>query len=53
MKNYAIKDLNGWQNVESKTFLGKELAMTGAEASRPMDTQQDHPEGHRELQDHA
>lgn len=33
MKNYAIKDLNGWQNVESKTFLGKELGMTGAEAS--------------------
>ena len=33
MKNYAIKNLNGWQNVEGKTFLGKELAMTGAEAS--------------------
>ena len=33
MKNYTIKDLNGWQNVESKTFLGKELGMTGAEAS--------------------
>lgn len=33
MKNYAIKNLNGWQNVESKIFLGKELGMTGAEAS--------------------
>ena len=33
MKNYAIKNLNGWQNVEGKTFLGKELGMTGAEAS--------------------
>lgn len=33
MKNYAIKNLNGWQNVESKIFLGKELRMTGAEAS--------------------
>lgn len=33
MKNYAIKNLNGWQNVEGKTFLGKELVMTGAEAS--------------------
>ena len=33
MKNYAIKDLNGWQNVEGKIFLGKELGMSGAEAS--------------------
>ena len=33
MKNYAIKNLNGWQNVEGKIFLGKELRMTGAEAS--------------------
>ena len=33
MKNYAIKNLNDWQNVEGKTFLGKELGMTGAEAS--------------------
>ena len=33
MKNYAIKNLNGWQNVEGKIFLGKELGMTGAEAS--------------------
>ena len=33
MKNYAIKNLNGWQNVEGKIFLGQELGMTGAEAS--------------------
>lgn len=33
MKNYAIKNLNGWQNVEGKIFLGKGLGMTGAEAS--------------------
>ena len=33
MKNYAIKNLNGWQNVEGKIFLGQEHAMTGAEAS--------------------
>lgn len=33
MKNYAIKNLNGWQNVEGKIFLGEELRMTGAEAS--------------------
>ena len=33
MKNYAIKNLNGWQNVESKIFLGQELGMTGAEVS--------------------
>ena len=33
MKNYAIKNLNGWQNVEGKIFLGKVLGMTGAEAS--------------------
>ena len=33
MKNYAIKNLNGWQNVEGKIFLGKELGLTGAEAS--------------------
>lgn len=33
MKNYAIKDLNGWKNVEGKIFLGQELGMTGAEAS--------------------
>ena len=33
MKNYAIKNLNGWQNVEGKFFLGQELGMTGAEAS--------------------
>lgn len=33
MKNYAIKKLNGWQNVEGKIFLGQELGMTGAEAS--------------------
>lgn len=25
MKNYAIKKLNGWKNVEGKIFLGKEL----------------------------
>lgn len=33
MKNYAIKNLNGWMNVEGKIFLGQELGMTGAEAS--------------------
>ena len=33
MKNYAIKNLKGWQNVEGKIFLGQELGMTGAEAS--------------------
>jgi len=33
MKNYAVKNLNGWQNVEGKIFLGQELGMTGAEAS--------------------
>ena len=33
MKNYAIKNLNGWHNVEGKIFLGQELGMTGAEAS--------------------
>jgi len=33
MKNYAVKNLNGWNNVEGKIFLGQELAMTGAEAS--------------------
>lgn len=33
MKNYAIKNLNGWKNVEGKIFLGQELGMTGAEAS--------------------
>ena len=33
MKNYAIKNLNGWRNVEGKIFLGQELGMTGAEAS--------------------
>ena len=33
MKNYAIKNLNGWQNVEGKIFLGKRLGLTGAEAS--------------------
>ncbi len=33
MKNYAIKNLNGWQNLEGKVFLGQELGMTGAEAS--------------------
>lgn len=33
MKNYAIKNLNGWQNLEGKVFLGLELGMTGAEAS--------------------
>ena len=34
MKNYAIKNLNGWQNVEGKIFLGQELGMTGAEAAK-------------------
>jgi len=33
MKNYAVKNLNGWKNVEGKIFLGEELGMTGAEAS--------------------
>ena len=33
MKNYAIKNLNGWQNVEGKIFLGQELGMTGAVVS--------------------
>ena len=33
MANYAVKNLNGWQNVEGKIFLGQELRMTGAEAS--------------------
>ena len=33
MKNYAIKNLNGWQNVEGKIFLGQELGTTGAEVS--------------------
>ena len=37
MKNYAIKNLNGWQNVEGKIFLGQELGMTGAEAKENMD----------------
>ncbi len=32
-KNYAIKNLGGWQNVEGKMFLGEELGMTGAMAS--------------------
>lgn len=33
MANYAIKNLNGWANVEGKIFLGEELGMTGAQAS--------------------
>lgn len=33
MKNFAIKNLNGWQNVEGKIFLSQELGMVGAEAS--------------------
>lgn len=33
MVNYAIKNLNGWKNVEGKMFLGDELGLTGAEAS--------------------
>ena len=33
MKNYAIKNLNGWKNVEGKMFLGEELGLTGAQAS--------------------
>ncbi len=33
MKNFAVKNFNGWKNVEGKVFLGQELAMTGAEAS--------------------
>lgn len=33
MANYAIKNLNGWKNVEGKMFLGDELGLTGAEAS--------------------
>ncbi len=33
MANYAIKNLNGWKNVNGKIFLGEELGMTGAEAS--------------------
>lgn len=32
-KNYSIKNLCGWQNVEGKMFLGEELRMTGAMAS--------------------
>ena len=30
MANYAIKNLNGWNNVEGKIFLGNELGLTGA-----------------------
>lgn len=33
MANYAIKNFNGWKNVEGKVFLGDDLGMTGAEAS--------------------
>ncbi|MDO4497473.1 MAG: cupin domain-containing protein [Bacteroidales bacterium] len=33
MANYAIKNLNGWKNVEGKMFLGEELGLTGAEVS--------------------
>ncbi|MGN0232866.1 MAG: cupin domain-containing protein [Bacteroidaceae bacterium] len=33
MANYAIKNLKGWANVNGKVFFGKELGMTGAEAS--------------------
>lgn len=33
MANYAIKNMNGWANVNGKIFLGEELGMTGAEAS--------------------
>ena len=33
MKNYAIKNLNGWKNVEGKMFLGEELGLAGAQAS--------------------
>ena len=33
MKNYAIKNLNGWKNVTGKIFLGEELGLTGAEVS--------------------
>ena len=33
MANFAIKNLNGWNNVEGKIFLGEELGLTGAEAS--------------------
>lgn len=44
MKNYAIKNLNGWQNVEGKIFLGQELGMTGAEASlQRLDAGEDAP----------
>ena len=33
--------------------MGRDDSLHRAEATRPMDTQQDHPESHRELQDHA
>ena len=33
MANVAIKNFEGWKNVEGKIFLGQELGMTGAEAS--------------------
>ena len=33
MANYAIKNLNGWNNVEGKIFLGDELGLTGAQCS--------------------
>lgn len=32
-KNYSLKNINGWSNVEGKIFLGDELGMTGAQAS--------------------
>lgn len=33
MANYAIKNLNGWNNVEGKIFLGDELGLTGSQCS--------------------
>lgn len=33
MKNFAVKNLEGWENVSGKMFLGEELGLTGAEAS--------------------
>lgn len=33
MKNYAVKSLGNWADVQGKTFLGEALSLTGAEAS--------------------
>ena len=35
MANYAIKNLNGWNNVEGKIFLGDDFGLTGAGEDAP------------------